>query len=147
MAWLVPSASDLASALSQKEIDAFRSSPGRPGGGDPVRAVLDFAASEARGACRSNGRVRLAAAASSIPASLMRAVVAIAAFDVLKRLPVPVGEDRRIAKDDALKLLADVAAGRITPESDGEESLAGGPAIELATSSRRRATPRKLESL
>ena len=147
MAWRIPVEADLAAALSQREIDAFRASPGRSGDGDPVRAILDQAAAEARAACRSNGKVRLAPAANAIPDSLMRAVMAIVAFDILKRLPVPVGEDRRLAKDDALKLLKKVAEGRIVPESDGEETLVGGPAIELAGSSRRRVTDRTVEGL
>ena len=59
---------------------------------------------------------------------VVRAAVAIAAFDALKRLPVPVGEDRRRAKEDALELLDKVAQGRITPEGDGEADDESRPA-------------------
>lgn len=120
--WTVPSETDLAAALSQREIDAFRASPAASMDADPVRSVLDQAAGLVRASCRSNGRVKIdAGSASSIPRSCMRALCAIAAFDVLKRLPVPVGEDRRKAYEDALAFLRDVAAGRITPEGAEDE--------------------------
>ena len=118
--WRAPTETDLAAALSQREIDAFRASPAASMAEDPVAALLAQAAGEARAACRSNGRVRMGPD-GTVPPSLMRAVVAIAAFDALKRLPAPVGEDRRQAKDDALSLLEKVAQGRITPEGDGED--------------------------
>ncbi|MBR1836697.1 MAG: DUF1320 family protein [Kiritimatiellae bacterium] len=117
--WRAPTETDLAAALSQREIDAFRASPAASLAEDPVAALLAQAAGETRGACRSNGRVRMGPE-GTVPPSLMRAVVAIAAFDALKRLPVAVGEDRRRAKEDALALLEKVAEGRITPEGDGE---------------------------
>ena len=129
-AWRAPTETDLAAALSQREIDAFRQSPSATGAEDPVRAILAQSAGEVRAACRSNGRCRMGPE-GTVPPSLMRAAVAIAAFDALKRLPVPVGEDRRQAKDDALALLDKVAAGRITPESAGADDAsanAAGPA-------------------
>lgn len=118
-AWRAPTETDLAAALSQREIDAFRQSPSATGAEDPVRAILAQSAGEVRAACRSNGRCRMGPE-GTVPPSLMRAAVAIAAFDALKRLPVPVGEDRRRAKEDALALLERVAEGKVTPEGDGE---------------------------
>lgn len=136
MNWTPPVEADLAAALSQREIDAFRASPSATADADPVAAVLEQAAGEARAACRSNGRVRLGADPASIPRSLLRAVVAIAAFDVLKRLPVPVGEDRRRAKEDALELLRRVASGSITPESDGDDGSEAARPVPLSAPAR-----------
>ena len=130
MAWIKPTERDLASCLSQKEIDAFRQSPSATGAEDPVAALLAATAQQVRAAVRANRAVAMGPA-DTVPQSLMRAALAIAAFDALKRLPVPVGEDRRQAKDDALALLDKVAAGRITPESAGADDAsanAAGPA-------------------
>ncbi|MBR1608024.1 MAG: DUF1320 family protein [Kiritimatiellae bacterium] len=124
--WIVPTETDLAGTLSQREIDAFRASPAASMDADPVRALQDQAAGQVRAACRSNGRVKMdASAVSSIPRSCLRAHCAIVAFDVLKRLPTPVGEDRRTAYRDALAFLEKVAAGAITPEGADDEDDTG----------------------
>lgn len=125
--WRAPTETDLAAALSQREIDAFRQSPSATGASDPVRAVLAQAAGRVRAACRTNGRVRMGPD-GTVPPDLMRECVAVAAFDVLKRLPVPVGEDRRTAYRDALALLDKVASGDLVPEGDGEDGDASRPA-------------------
>ena len=131
MSWTVPTETDLAAALSQREIDQFRASPAASMDADPVRSVLDQAAGLVRASCRSNGRVKMDASAdNSIPRSCLRALCAIAAFDVLKRLPVPVGEDRRRAYEDALEFLKDIASGAITPEgADAEDDTASAHAL------------------
>lgn len=121
MAWIVPTETDLASALSQAELDAFRASAPADGSADPVAGLLSATAQQVRAAVRANRAVAMAANPASIPQSLLRACLAIAAYDVLKRLPVSVGEDRRIAKDDALDLLGKVASGSVVPESDGAD--------------------------
>ena len=125
--WRAPTETDLAAALSQREIDAFRASPAASMAEDPIASLLAQAAGEARGACRSNGRVRMGPE-GTVPPGLVRAVVAIAAFDALKRLPAPVGEDRRRAKEDALELLDKVARGAVTPEGHGEAEDESRPA-------------------
>ena len=139
-AWRAPTETDLAAALSQREIDAFRQSPSATGAEDPVRAVLAQNAGEARMACVSNGHVRMGPE-GTVPPGLLRAVVAKAAFDVLKRLPVPVGEDRRRAKEDADALLEKVASGRLTPEGDGED---GGDSLPATTPQADDGPPRTL---
>jgi phage gp36-like protein len=129
MTWRRLTKADLAAALSQKEIDAFRQSVGC-GQTDPVGALLSRTAEMARGFCRANRAVKLSEDAEAVPGSLIAACCDYAAFDVLKRLPVPVGEDRRRAREQALDLFKAVARGEVTPESAedaGDSAAAGSP--------------------
>ena len=148
MAWITPTEQDLAGTLSQREIDAFRASPAASMAADPVADTLAAATDLARGYCRSNGNLRMGPA-GTIPRSLLSPVLDVAAFNVLKRLPVPVNEDRRRAQEEAMRILRDVAEGRTTPEGHGEaeDAAAGTVAVTVAASSRRRVTPAKLEGL
>ena len=117
---------DLAATLSQKELDAFRQSASH-GGAAPVADLLSRPAEMARGFCRANRSCRVAAGAGLVPESLVSACCDYAAYDVLKRLPVPVGEDRRRAREQALELFRAVAKGDVTPE-DPEEAADAAPA-------------------
>ena len=117
---------DLAATLSQKELDAFRQSASH-GGADPVADLLSRTAEMARGFCRANRSCRVAAGAGLVPESLVSACCDYAAYDVLKRLHVPVGEDRRRAREQALELFSAVAKGDVTPE-DPEEAADAAPA-------------------
>lgn len=148
MAWTKPTEQDLAGTLSQREIDAFRASPAASLAADPVEDALAAATDLARGYCRSNGNLRMGPA-GTVPRSLLSPVLDIAAFNILKRLPVPVQEDRRRAREEAMRILRDVAEGRTTPEGHGEaeDAAAGTVAVAVAVSSRRRVTPDKLEGL
>lgn len=148
MAWITPSEQDLAGTVSQREIDLFRSSPAASMAADPVADTIAAAADLARGYCRSNGNLRLGPA-GTIPRSLLAPVLDIAAYNILKRLPVPVGEDRRKAYEEAMRILRDVAEGRTTPEGHGEaeDAASGTVAVQVAVSSRRRVTSEKLEGL
>ena len=148
MAWTKPTEQNLAGTLSQREIDAFRASPAASMAADPVADTIAAAVDLARGYCRSNGNLRLGPA-GTIPRSLLSPVLDIAAFNILKRLPVPVNEDRRKANEEAMRILRDVAEGRTTPEGHGEaeDAAAGTVAVTVAVSSRRRVTPAKLEGL
>lgn len=115
MAWRGLDEADLAGTLSQKELDAFRQSASNDGR-DPVADLLSRTAEMARGYCRANRSCRVAEGAGLVPESLASACCDYAAYDVLKRLPVPVGEDRRRAREQALELFRAVAKGDITPE-------------------------------
>lgn len=131
MAWMRPTETDLASFLSQREIDAFRQSPSATGAADPAASLMEAATQQIRAAVRAAGKVRMADDPSTVPQSLLPTWGAIVRYHVLTRLPVPVGEDRRTAYRDALDLLAKVASGDIVPESDGapdSSSNSAGPA-------------------
>lgn len=148
MAWTTVAEQDLAGRLSQREIDAFRASPAASMGADPVADTISAAVDLARGYCRSNGNLR-PGPAGTIPRSLLSPVLDIAAYNLLRRLPVPAQEDRRKAYDAALAILRDVAEGRSTPEGhdEAEDAASGTVAVAVAVSSRRRVTAEKLEGL
>ena len=120
MAWRRPTVSDLAATLSQKEMDAYRQSAGFDGA-DPCDRLVGRTCAMVRGYCQA-GRVKLSGAAEEIPESLVSPAMDYAAYDVLKRLPVPVGEDRRRARDQALELFQAVASGDFVPEPPDEEA-------------------------
>ena len=127
MAWRELTEADLAATLSQREVDAYRqSSPAS--GEDPVAGLLARTAEMALGYCRANRALRVPATGRAVPGSLVSACCDWAAYDVLKRQPVPVGEDRRRARDQALELFKAVAAGTVTPEppEDGAAAAAAG---------------------
>ena len=118
--WKKPTEQDLACTLSQGEIDAFRQDSAVDGA-DPVEALLTRTVATVRSYIRANAAVLMDAGESTIPLSCMKAALDLAAFDVLKRLPVPVGEDRRQAKEDAQAFLEKIASGALRCE-DGAEA-------------------------
>ncbi len=148
MAWRKPTIDDLHATLSAREVEAFQRSADF-GGADPAARILADVAELVRGYCRSNGNVALSPVAGEIPESLVSPAMDYAAFQLLKRLPLPVAEARTSAKDSALRIFGDVAAGKLTPESYGAapEAGSGKVAVELAVSSRRRVTSQSLEGL
>ena len=97
MDWVTLSEADLAATISQREIDAFRQDASTDGT-DAVQALLDRTAATVRVYLASNTAVRLDPDPLAIPPGLVSPACAIAAYDILKRLPVPVGEDRKDAK-------------------------------------------------
>lgn len=147
MAWRTVDARDLAATLSQTEIDTYRRSfP--PGGGDPVSRLLSRTAAMVRGYVASNGKVAMGPS-GTLPESLINAAMDYAAADVLKRMPTPLNEDRRKARQRAEELFEKVAKGDFTPENAGAEEAAatGGPAIEVVATGRERVSGAKLEGL
>lgn len=120
MSWREASEDDLAATLSKKEIDAYRALPGW-GGGDPVETLIKRTAALVRSFCRRNTGMKFSPVAYEMPEALISPAMDYAAYDLLKRLPLKVGEDRRLAREQALDLFKDVAANRLTPESFGEE--------------------------
>ena len=141
MAWRRLTKADLGATISQKEIDAYRQSA--PAGTDAVADLLSRTAEMARGYCRANRAVKLPADGESVPGSLVAACCDYAAYDVLKRQPVPVGEDRRLAREQAVELFKAVARGDVTPESADEE--AGDPVAAGAPLAAPPSPPRLLD--
>ena len=94
-------------------------------------------------------KVRRMGPSGTLPESLVSPAMDYAAADVLKRMNVPLNEDRRKARERAEELFRDVAAGKYTPESDGADDAAStdGPAIEVVTTVRDRVNASKLEGL
>ncbi|MBR4523248.1 MAG: DUF1320 family protein [Kiritimatiellae bacterium] len=128
MDWVTLSEADLAATISQREIDAFRQDASTDGT-DAVQALLDRTAATVRVYLASNTAVRLDPDPLAIPPGLVSPACAIAAYDILKRLPVPVGEDRKNAKDEAMAMLSKIASGQLNvaaPDETGN-SVASSP--------------------
>lgn len=143
--WRKLTENDLVSALSRKEVDAFRSDFAI----DPVPVLLADTASWARGFIRSNGNVRMDPDELSLPASCVSPAMDYAVVQVLKRFNIEPNKTRQQARKDAIEFFASIARGDVNPESWNEpaEVTTGGPSIEVVTSVRPRVTARKLEGL
>lgn len=146
--WRTVDENDLAATLSQQEVDAYRRSASLDGS-DPVARLLSRTAALVRGYIATNGKVARMGPSGTLPESLVSPAMDYAAFDVLKRVNVPVNEDRRRARERAEDLFRDVAQGKYTPEADGADDAAStdGPAIEVVATVRDRVSAAKLEGL
>ena len=146
--WRTVDEADLAATLSQGEIDAFRRDAS-PDGSDPVARLLSRTVAMVRGYIATNGKVRRMGRSGTLPESLISPAMDYAAADVLKRLAVPLNDDRRKARERAEDLFERVAAGKYTPESDDADDTAAtdGPAIEVVCTVRDRVSAAKLEGL
>ena len=129
MAWRKPTRDDLTARLSEAETDAFSTSSGFSP--DVADGVLAQSAAFARDAVRSGGRARLSPEDGAIPDGLFRPVLAIAVLDLLNRFSIPPTDARRDAAKAAESYLAEIASGKIVPESyaadDAEEAKGAGP--------------------
>ena len=146
--WSTVDENDLAATLSQGEIDAFRQDASLDGS-DPVARLLSRTVAMVRGYIATNGKVRRMGPSGTLPESLISPAMDYAAADVLKRMNIPLNEDRRKARERAEELFKEVAAGRFTPESDGADDAEStdGPAIEVVATVRDRVSAAKLEGL
>ena len=146
--WRAVDENDLAATISQGEIDAFRQDASLDGS-DPVARLLKRTVAMIRGYIATNGKVRRMGRSGTLPESLISPAMDYAAADVLKRLAVPLNDDRRKARERAEDLFKDVAAGKYTPESDDADDTAStdGPAIEVVCTVRDRVSAAKLEGL
>ena len=118
--WRTIDETDLAATISQSEIDAFRQDASLDGS-DPVARLLDRTVATVRGLVSCNGSVRMCPVPQTLPLSLISPAMDYAAYDILKRLPVPVGEDRRKARERADALFEKIATGQMTVESYTED--------------------------
>ena len=146
--WRTVDENDLAATLSQQEVDAYRHSASLDCS-DPVARLLSRTAALVRGYIATNGKVARMGPSGTLPESLVSPAMDYAAFDVLKRVNVPVNEARRRARERAEDLFRDVAQGKYTPEADGADDAAStdGPAIEVVATVRDRVSAAKLEGL
>ena len=143
--WRKMTADDVAATLSQREVDAYQRSGGS--NTDPLATLIDRTTARVRLAVRTNGRVRMRPDPALLPVSLVSAACDYMVFDILKRLDVEVGEDRRRARQQAIDLFDRIERGEVTPEGWDEPETAetGHSAAQLISSSPQRATPLKLE--
>ena len=139
MAWIAPSRDDLTATISADEVAAFGDSAEFT---DAVDAILARTVGFVRGFVRA-GRTRLASDAGTIPSSLLAPAMDYAAFDLLKRFNVPVGEDRRRARTDALALFEKVSERKLAVEPAEEADVLD--EVPAAPSSTRPCPPRLLD--
>ena len=143
--WRQITANDVAATLSQREVDGYQRS-----GGDntnPLATLIERTTARVRLSVRSNGRVRMSPDATLVPLSLISPACDYMAFDILKRLDVEVGEDRRRARQQAIDLFDRIERGEVTPEGWGEPETqeTGHHAAQLVSTSPQRVTPFGLE--
>ena len=134
MAWRNLTEVDLLAHLSQGAVDRFRQSAGFA---DAVAEVLASTAGIVRAHVRTAG-ISVAPASGTIPDELVGPAADYAAYDLLKRFRLPVGEERRAARKDALEMLQKVAERRLAVEPGVVEDAAGSlaavsPAVGKAT--------------
>ena len=143
--WRKMTANDVAATLSQREVDGYQRS-----GGDnlnPLGTLIERTTARVRLSIRSNGRVRMSPDAATLPLSLISPACDYMAFDILKRLDVEVGGDRRRARQQAIDLFDRIERGEVTPEGwdEPETQDTGHSAALLISSSPQRVTPLGLE--
>ena len=112
--WRLVEESDISATLSQKEIDAFAQSVAYSANAIPD--LLSRTVAFTRSFIRA-GKISLPKDEMMLPESLINATMDILAFNILKRLPVPVLDDRKVAYQDAINLLKDVANGKLSIEA------------------------------
>lgn len=128
MSWTKPTADGLTATLSAAEVTAFGRSAGFE---DAANVILSQTAATVRGFVRAGG-VRLSAVDGLVPPSLLAFAYDFAAYRLLKRMNIRVGEDRRKAYEDAMEMFRRVAEGKMAVEPDDEDVGASMPAVTPA---------------
>ena len=111
-------------------------------GGDPIGDILRRVAVFVRGYIQSAPRaVRLPADETMLPDALIAPAMDYAAIDVLKKLPLTVTDERKKAREDAIKLFERVADGRyVIKEEDAPPDSQSPVSVQMASRSPRRVT-------
>lgn len=141
--WVEVTESDLAAVLSQSEIDAFRQD-GSLDGSDSVAHILRLTVSTVRSYISCNGSVKMEPFGKCLPEGLIIPAMDYAAAKILKRMNVPLNEDRREALRRAEEIFAKIASGIMSVESwtaDGSTDDLTRPATSPAFSA---PTPERL---
>jgi len=145
--WRKPTEDDIVATISQKEVDAYKASSSFTR--DPIQTLCERAAAYVRGYLATNGNIRLSPNEHEIPEACISPAMDYLAFDILKRLRLSIGEDRKQARRDAIEYFDKIASGKLTVESFGstDAKQTGGPAVQIVKSSRLSMTTEKLEGL
>lgn len=125
MEWIRPTVDDLSATLSAEEIEAFGASADFA---DVAGAVIRRTVALVRGYVLAGG-VTPPADADLLPPPLLAPAMDYAAYDLLKRLPVAVGEARRRAREDAAAVFSQVASGKVSVEPHGGSAGGGVAAL------------------
>jgi len=143
--WRAITRADVTASLTLKETESYQRSVDF--GDDPLPILIERTTAYARLAIRSNGRVRMSPDATTLPVSVISPACDYMIFDILKRIDVEVGEDRRRARQQAIDFFDKIEKGDITPEGwdEPESQDTGHSAAQLISSSPQRVTPMNLE--
>lgn len=143
--WRAITRADVTASLTLKETENYQRSV--EFGDDPLPILIERTTAYARLAIRSNGRVRMSPDASTLPVSVISPACDYMVFDILKRIDVEVGEDRRRARQQAIDFFDRITKGEVTPEGwdEPENEDTGHSAAQLISSSPQRVTPMNLE--
>jgi hypothetical protein len=117
--WRKATKDDLFATLSKSEAEACERSSDF--GSDVIELILSRTAEFARSFLRRNPAVKMCPLSGTLPEGLISPAMDYAAFDILKRHKINVGDDRRKARQDALDIFERAAQNHITPESYQDE--------------------------
>ena len=150
MSWVTITDADILGKSAGAEVEAARSAALAQGQTDPVPGIVAQVVREVRGYVATCERNKLGPA-GTIPDELRGAALNRIRFECATRLPqgALMDDDRRASNRDALAMLRDAAACKITIEQPEEVSpeVISGAAGEVVTASRRKATPRQLDRI
>jgi hypothetical protein len=116
MAWSAITEANVLTRISGDELAAYRAAALGSGQADPVAPAIEQVTNLVRGrigACRAN----TLGPAGTVPETLLGTALDLVVIEIIKRLPgVSIDAPRETAKNDALRLLEDVAACRFVVE-------------------------------
>ena len=119
--WVILTAGMLQSRIAAPEYDALTAAIIAAGQSDPVPILLNDVTERVRAAVRSGGRVALGPV-NTIPASLRRAALSLAKYDLFARIAAlrRLAEQAKDDADRAEKQLERIEEGKVTPEAPDE---------------------------
>lgn len=135
--WRKPTEDDIVATLSRDELYAFKTGEFEC---DPVDMLCKRAAAYVRAFLTTNGNIICSPNEYEIPEATISPAMDYLAVDILKRLSIPISEDRKEARKEAIAFFDKIATGKLSVESwgKGDGQQTGGPAIEIVTTSRHR---------
>jgi phage gp36-like protein len=148
--WITLTEDDVLTRLAGAELNAAKTAAKAVGQVNPLPDVLNQVTQEVRARVAACSQNRLGEG-STIPEELKAAALDLARYRLCTRLPVPslITPQREAEYKDALALLRDVAACsfRIEQPATISDQVIAGPAVQLVTANRRKATRCDLEGL
>ncbi len=111
---------ELTAQLSPRELEAY-SKCNDGSGNDPVETILENTALLVRAYVRAAGSVKFSTDKLAVPGSCVAAALDYALFDVCKRVKVPINDDRRNARNEAVAFFNLVRERKVPVESIDED--------------------------
>lgn len=108
----------LTEALNGRELAALTAKR-QSESSDPMPGILAGVAARIRGCIRAGGRVRLRGGEDTIPTALWTVATDLVRYQALLRFALGMTDERKLAYQEALKQLEDVAAGRFVLADEG----------------------------